>query len=59
MNVYQLIDVCEEWVNDLAVCTVHNQDKLNNPKLTTHLYDVVKICRFIVEATNKHLYGIS
>jgi len=58
LTLNEMIDICEDWINDLAITITYNKDKLNNKKLLAHLNEIVEICRFVIFATYNHLYGL-
>lgn len=59
MTLFELIDLCEDWANELAISVLYNKNKLNNKTLTNHLHEVVNVCRFIMFATHNYLHGLN
>jgi hypothetical protein len=51
MTLFEMVDMCERWVEDLTVSMIHNQGKFNNKKLSKHIGEIIQVCRTIIAAT--------
>jgi hypothetical protein len=59
MTLFELLDYCEVWVNELAIAVVQNKPNLKNKKITKHMRDLVEICRFVVYMTHNWLLKLN
>lgn len=52
---YEMLDLCELWVEELAVAAVSNQKHMKNKKLAAHISELTNICKLIVSAVQHDL----